>query len=148
MKKKPKDPEEYEALPCVECQAKCCRYVAIEIDTPTTKKQYEDIRWYLLHENVSVFVDHNHCWHVEFKTRCRALGDDHCCHEYETRPQLCRDHGWPIGSCEFFDSPYKYRFQSLEEFETHMDRRKPGWRYKRRPKVDQEGTTEPEQRQQ
>lgn len=133
-----KNPDKYKTLPCTECGAKCCRYVAIEIDTPKTKKQYDDVRWYLLHENISVFVDHDNNWHIEFKTRCRSLADDHRCIEYDTRPQVCRDHGWPIGSCEFFDSPYKLRFDSVEAFERHMDKTGKDWRYKRRPKTTKE----------
>ncbi len=129
-----KNPAQYTTLPCTECGAQCCRYVAIEIDAPKTKKQYDDVRWYLLHENIYVFIDHDGCWHIEFRTKCRALAANHQCTEYETRPQVCRDHGWPIGSCEFFDSPYKYRFHSVEEFERYLDRRKIDWRYKRRPK--------------
>jgi uncharacterized protein len=129
-----KDPKKYQTIPCTECGAKCCRYVAIEIHTPKTKREYDDIRWYLLHENVHVYIDHSNAWHVEFRTRCRSLADDHRCIEYETRPQICRDYGWPIGSCEFFDSPYKQRFESLEAFETYLDKKKIDWRYRRRPK--------------
>ncbi len=133
-----KNPNKYDTLPCFECGAKCCRYVAVEIDTPKTKKEYDDIRWYLLHENIYIFIDHDNCWHIEFRTRCRSLADDHRCIEYETRPQICRDHGWPIGTCEFFASPYKVRFKTPEEYERYMDRKKIDWRYKRRPKTAKE----------
>ena len=85
-----KNPKNYTTPPCVECEAQCCRYVAVEIDTPKTKKELDDVRWYLLHENIYVFVDHDDAWHIEFRTRCRALGDDHLCHEYADRPQICR----------------------------------------------------------
>ncbi len=40
---------------CRFCGA-CCRHVAIEIDTPEDTDDYEDIYWYLLHENIKVFV--------------------------------------------------------------------------------------------
>ena len=131
-----KNPKNYTTPPCVECQAQCCRYVAVEIDTPKTKKEFDDVRWYLLHENIYVFVDHDDAWHIEFRTRCRALGDDHLCHEYADRPQICRDHGWPVGCCEFFDAPYKVRFKTPEEYIRYLDRKKIDWRYKRRPRAD------------
>lgn len=40
---------------CQGC-SKCCEYVAMQIDTPETQDDFENIRWYLLHENVKVFV--------------------------------------------------------------------------------------------
>ena len=129
-----KNPDKYDTLPCFECGAQCCRYVAVEINRPRSKRDYDNIRWYLLHHNVYVFIDHDNEWHIEFKTKCRSLADDHRCVEYETRPQVCRDHGWPIGSCEFFDNPYKILFTSLEQFERYLDKQGIDWRYKRRPK--------------
>lgn len=131
-----KNPRHFKTPPCIECGAQCCRYIAVEIDTPKTKREFDDIRWYLLHENVYVFIDHDQVWHIEFRTRCRALSAGHLCTEYDTRPQICRDHGWPVGHCEFFDSPYKKRFTSPEEFERYMDRTRKDWRYKRRPRAD------------
>ena len=35
---------------------KCCEYIALEIDTPETQEDFENIRWYLLHENVKIFI--------------------------------------------------------------------------------------------
>ncbi len=126
-------------LPCHDCGARCCRYIAVEIDTPKTKREYDDIRWYLLHDNISVFVDHDGAWHIEIQTPCRSLANDHSCREYETRPQICRDHGRPSGTCEFFDSPYNARFHTPEEYERYLDRKKIDWRYKRRPRGVKKG---------
>ena len=65
--------------PCEECGGKCCDYVAIEIDTPKTKTDFDNIRWYLVHENINVFIDHNKKWHVEFRTPCeKQLSDKKC----------------------------------------------------------------------
>ena len=122
-------------LPCQTCGAQCCRYVAVEIDTPSTKREYDIIRWYLLHENIYIFIDHEGAWHLEIETTCRALRKDHRCGEYETRPHICRDHGWPIGSCEYFEKPYEIRFESVEAFERYLDKKGIDWRWKRRPKT-------------
>ena len=46
-----------EPLPCAQCNALCCRYMAIKVDTPRTADDYDDVRWYLLHRDVRVLVD-------------------------------------------------------------------------------------------
>ena len=40
---------------CKGC-TKCCEYIAMELDTPETLKDFENIKWYLLHNNVRVFI--------------------------------------------------------------------------------------------
>lgn len=79
--------------PCFEC-AKCCTYVAVEIDTPTTSREYDQIVWYLYHENVEVFVDWQDAWHVLFRARCEKLSHTGTCRVYEKRPAICKDFDW------------------------------------------------------
>jgi Fe-S-cluster containining protein len=79
--------------PCFEC-AKCCSYVAVEIDSPTTNAEYDQIVWYLYHENVEVFVDWEDAWHVLFRTRCEKLTSAGMCGVYERRPAICKDFDW------------------------------------------------------
>jgi len=79
--------------PCFEC-AKCCTYVAVEIDTPTTNAEYDQIVWYLYHERVEVFVDWEDAWHVLFRTRCEQLTSAGMCGVYATRPAICKDFDW------------------------------------------------------
>ncbi|MFH1848696.1 MAG: YkgJ family cysteine cluster protein [archaeon] len=74
---------------CSQC-ASCCNHIAIQIDTPETREDFSDITWYLLHENVKVFIDDEDDWYVEFSTPCSALGRDNTCQSYETRPSICR----------------------------------------------------------
>ena len=38
---------------CASCAAKCCRYFALPIDTPTTWKDFDSIRWFLLHDRAT-----------------------------------------------------------------------------------------------
>ncbi|MBD3317045.1 MAG: hypothetical protein GF344_14760 [Chitinivibrionales bacterium] len=118
---------------CRECGARCCRHVALEIDKPTGKRDYDNIRWYLLHEGVSVFTDHEGAWHVEFATRCERLCDDLKCGKYADRPKLCRDYPRESEYCEFESdqSPYDLFFSRVEEFERYLDRKKIQWRWKR-----------------
>ncbi|HEU4335670.1 MAG TPA: YkgJ family cysteine cluster protein, partial [Candidatus Eisenbacteria bacterium] len=79
-----------EGNPCAGCDH-CCRYVAVEIPKPRTKLDFDNIRWYVLHQNVSVTVDWEGNWLVQFDTPCEWLRDGRCTH-YELRPEICREY--------------------------------------------------------
>jgi Fe-S-cluster containining protein len=79
--------------PCFQC-AKCCKYVAIEIDAPTTPTEYDQIVWYLYHQKVSVFVDWDGVWHVKFDADCDNLTPTGLCAVYDHRPAICKDFDW------------------------------------------------------
>jgi len=106
--------------PCDQCDATCCRYMAIQIDRPVDGRDIDDIRWYLLHRDVSVCIDAEGDWFVAFDTPCEALGDDGLCSRYDTRPQLCRDHGQPPESCEYHGPLFVEQFSALEAFESWL----------------------------
>jgi Fe-S-cluster containining protein len=74
---------------CTEC-GKCCTYVAVGINAPTTPRTATDILWYLYHQGVSVYRDHDGEWAVMFDARCRHLQDDLLCAVYADRPHICR----------------------------------------------------------
>ena len=76
--------------PCEGCDH-CCRYIAIEIDRPRTKRDFDNIRWYLLHRNVSVMIDWEGSWLVQFDTPCEWLKEGKCSH-YALRPDMCREY--------------------------------------------------------
>lgn len=123
-------------LDCVECGAKCCRYLATEIDKPSSKTEYDHIRWYLLHRDVSVFIDHNGDWFLEFKTDCLALRDDLLCGNYGDRPRICRKHGEGHDTCEHHSdhAPHVVDFSTTAQFEKYLDDRKVKWRWKKKKK--------------
>jgi len=125
------DPHHVDTRICEDCGSACCTYVAMEIDKPTCKRDYDYIRWYLLHEGVHVFVDHEDCWFVEFKTPCARLGVDGRCTDYEDRPKICREHGQDGQPCEYFESPHKIDFGSAREFEAFLNSRGVDWRWRR-----------------
>ncbi len=85
---------------CSHCPAKCCRYFALPIEDPTEWEDFEYIRWYLLHEHATVFTEED-TWYLLVHTKCRHLGDDNRCTQYETRPQICRD--YTTKNCEYED---------------------------------------------
>jgi len=90
---------------CEHCTAACCRYLALPLDTPRTARDYDDIRWYVMHEGVSVFVEDGD-WYVQFQTRCRHLRADNRCGIYETRPEICAE--YEPGECDYREGDYDY----------------------------------------
>ncbi len=106
---------------CEGCGAKCCKHVAIEIDTPTSLSDFEDIKWYVAHKNVNVFVDEDYQWHAEFLTPCEHLGENNLCGVYEKRPQICKDYNHD--ECIFHnEGEYieKYTFKTIEDVEKYI----------------------------
>jgi uncharacterized protein len=118
--------------PCGECEGSCCRYTAIEIDKPTTKNDFDNIRWYLSHKDVNVFVDHDKKWHVEFRSPCENLGPNNQCGIYDIRPRICRNHGNTEEECEYFDSPYLFYFSTRVQFEEYLVAGGKDWRIRQR----------------
>jgi hypothetical protein len=89
-----------QAPPLVECTecARCCTYVAVGINAPTTPRLATDVLWYLYHDSVYVYLDDDGEWSVVFETRCRNLGEDRRCGVYAERPHICRS--FDNRSCE------------------------------------------------
>ena len=102
---------------CEACGGKCCRYITVPIERPRTQKDYDLIRWYLLHKNVKVFEDRGHNWFIEFITPCKRLGPDSKCQAYDDRPLVCSDYGVGKPGCEYTKNPYGEVFSSAEEFD-------------------------------
>ena len=78
--------------PLVECTdcGKCCTYVGVGINPPTSPRYATDVLWYLYHQGVYVYVDGEGEWSVHFEARCRNLGPDLRCGVYVDRPHICR----------------------------------------------------------
>ena len=118
------DPDAIPVHPnCARCPAMCCNYVSTEIDVPTTKREVDIIRWYLMHAGVRVYCeDRTGSWFVQFMARCRFLGENNLCGIYETRPQICRD--LQANECEFaLGAGDRYLFTTLEEFDRWLGER-------------------------
>ncbi|OHB58365.1 MAG: hypothetical protein A2Y07_08335 [Planctomycetes bacterium GWF2_50_10] len=112
---------------CQKCNAMCCRYIALEIDEPETRDEFDDVRWYLTHEGVSVFVEKGK-WHVSFAGSCRHIDDKHRCSIYETRPKICRK--YKTDGCDRTSDEYDYELhftndaQMLEYMRVKFDNMK------------------------
>ena len=103
---------------CDRCTALCCRYFALEIDEPETSEDFDDIRWYLAHENVHIFIEDDE-WYLSVQTRCQYLQDDNRCGIYEDRPKMCRE--YTTDNCDYYIGQYDFQqyFTKPEELEAY-----------------------------
>jgi Fe-S-cluster containining protein len=105
---------------CEKCTGLCCRYFALPIETPEDKEDYDDIRWYLCHENITVFVEDGD-WYINIDNKCRYLSEeDYKCQIYEKRPRICRE--YTTKDCDYVDGEYDYdlHFTSPEQMEEYI----------------------------
>jgi Fe-S-cluster containining protein len=107
---------------CEHCTAVCCRYIALPIDKPRTRRDFDDLRWYLMHENISIFVEQGD-WYIQFYTRCRNLQADNRCGIYPTRPEICRE--YQAGDCDYCGGDYGYEhwFTDAAQIEAYAGQR-------------------------
>ncbi len=103
---------------CDRCTALCCRYFALEIDEPDSPEEFDDIRWYLAHENVHIFVEDDQ-WYLSVQTRCQYLQDDNKCGIYEDRPKICRQYS--TDNCDYHTGQYDFQqyFTKPEQLEAY-----------------------------
>ena len=105
---------------CEKCTGLCCRYFALPIETPEDKDDFDDIRWYLCHKNVTVFVEDGD-WYLNIKNKCKHLSDkDNRCKIYSERPNICR--GYKHDDCDFVEGEYNYElhFTSDKQMEEYI----------------------------
>ena len=85
--------------PCDDCTI-CCEHVALPIDTPRSKEDWHHVLWYVMHNNILVYKDHEGTWFIEFETKCKALNDKGLCGIYSERPHICKEYS--EDECEKF----------------------------------------------
>jgi len=93
----------------------------MELDTPRTKHDFENLRWYLAHRETKIYVDKRK-WFLEVHTPCRYL-KDHACTIYEKRPVICREH--ETKDCEYWHDEFHHDhyFHALEELDAYLAKR-------------------------
>ena len=98
---------------CVKCTGLCCRYFALPIETPEDKDDYDDIRWYLCHKDITVFVEEGD-WYLNIKNKCRHLSEkDYRCKIYDKRPNICRK--YRHADCDFVEGEYDYELHFTDD---------------------------------
>ena len=104
---------------CDYCAAKCCKYFALPIDEPTTLKDFDFMRWFLLHDKATVFVEDG-SWYLLVHTQCKHLQPDNRCGIYFTRPEICREYS--TDNCEYDeDSTYEKYFETAEQIAEYVE---------------------------
>jgi hypothetical protein len=112
------------AHPCANC-GQCCTYIATQIDNPSAFKDYENIYWYLTHENVAVYIDFEGDWYLEFRTRCRHLTEAATCGIYADRPRVCSEFSFEECERTTKEPAYKYLFESYQHLLDFMRVKRP-----------------------
>jgi Fe-S-cluster containining protein len=112
------------AHPCSNC-GECCTYVATQIDDPQSFGDYENVHWYLTHENVGVYIDWDGDWYIEFKTRCRNLTEARTCAIYATRPRVCSEFSFLDCEKNSGEKGWKHYFASHEQLLDFMRVKRP-----------------------
>ncbi len=110
--------------PCHEC-GRCCAYLSIEIDSPGSFDDFENIHWYLTHKGVSVYIDWEGDWFVEFETVCEHLTEQKTCGIYAERPKICSEFSWDECEITTGESAWKYRFTSIEALVDWLKEKRP-----------------------
>lgn len=102
---------------CDKCDARCCKHIALEIDKPESIEDFEDIRWYVSHKNVNVFVEDGD-WYLEFLTPCEQLDENDKCKIYNKRPRICMDYSEE--DCVFEGYEDELIFHNIEEIDRYI----------------------------
>ena len=117
----------------VSCKAKCCKYYSLSIDTPRSAADFDDIRWYLMHERTNVYK-YEGVWYLLVEARCRHLTPENACGIYDRRPRTCAD--YDPSACEYTgDVPYDLYFRDDTELETWLAQRAAKRKAARRPRA-------------
>ncbi|MCD4822992.1 MAG: YkgJ family cysteine cluster protein [Phycisphaerae bacterium] len=137
--------------PCVKCGALCCKYFCFEIDEPDDYEEFDDVRWYLCHESVSVHIDEDDDWFIQIENRCNKLGEDNRCTIYDDRPIICRS--YQHENCESTGADYGYReeFKTPEQLDAYAIKTLGQKTYERemiKHRAKAEGISKPEMKQQ
>jgi Fe-S-cluster containining protein len=114
---------------CSYCTAKCCRYFALAIDTPTTWNDFDHMRWYMMHGPVSIFVEDG-TWYLMIHHDCQHLQADNLCGIYHDRPRICRSYS--TRNCEYDeDACYEKLFETPDQLWEYAEAVMPPRRRKR-----------------
>lgn len=105
---------------CLRCHG-CCMYVTAPLQPPRAKHQKDMFRWYLLHQNVEIYIDLDRHWQILFKTPCNHLLTDGVCSTYETRPDICRE--YQADACSRTGKDHLEIFRSPAELDAYFKRK-------------------------
>lgn len=120
-------PTPFAKTKCGGCTALCCSYFALEIDEPDEPEDFENLRWYIIHEDVNIFVD-DRVWYLQIFRKCSWLDGNKCGH-YDERPTICREYSDEL--CDFDGVESDLVFRDVRELEAYRDEWVAKWEAKR-----------------
>lgn len=108
---------------CEGCEALCCRYIAFQTEKPRTKRDYDDLRWLLLHEHTHVYIDEDGDWIIQVDVPCSELDPKrNTCTIYKKRPSICRE--LQLDTCEYHCEDVSTYFSTPEDLDRWLRKRK------------------------
>lgn len=114
---KPPPELSFESTKCGRCTALCCHYFALEIDAPEERADFENLRWYVLHEDTELFIDGG-AWYLQINRKCTWL-DGNKCGRYDDRPAICAE--YDNTECDLDGIVAEHHFRTVEELEAYRD---------------------------
>lgn len=106
----------------VSCKARCCHYIAVPLDTPRSDADFDDLRWYLMHEDTHAYQLEGD-WQLLIDRRCRHLLPNNVCGAYERRPRTCAD--YDPSECEYVgEVRYEQYFHDDAELDVWLEARR------------------------
>ncbi len=109
-------------ITCEECGGECCRKIAFHIETPKNVIDFEDVKWYLYHEGILVYIDNEEDWMVQVPIKCTKLDKDGKCTIYNKRPPICRMS--KVEECEKNTNEMNVVFRNVADLEGYMKQQK------------------------
>lgn len=112
------------AVFCPPC-GKCCRYVSVGIDPPTSVGRVSTALWILYHRGLSIYESHEGDWFLIVPAACENLRPDGLCGVYENRPFICRD--YEVEGCEgtSTEPAERVRFDDPRSLLAWLERKRP-----------------------
>lgn len=114
---------------CSFCEgSKCCNHISMEIDTPKTMEDFDQLLWKISHNQIEIYKDEG-SWHLMVTAvPCNHLLPSGACGIYEKRPMICREYSNEY--CEFDSSAeddFDLYFKDYESLEKYCRKRFTKW---------------------
>lgn len=121
-----------------QCKARCCHYITVVLPAPRHKADFDELSWFLAHENISVYVECRR-WHLEVRNRCQHLTQSNLCGIYDNRPVVCRSYATDV--CEYPVRPkHTIHFDTKDEFDAWWTQKRERERRRRKQRASKANT--------
>jgi len=111
---------------CFNCK-RCCEYICLEIDKPTSFEDIHTICWYLYHDKVTVYIDADYKWYLQIFVECSNLTPEGICSDYENRPVICRKYDPPECEGYVIEKRERHLFTNAVEFMHYIKNQRPSF---------------------